>query len=189
MCEEIGLAYDIEKAKPHSAEIRAVNPSGKGPVLVDGDATIIDSAAICSFLADRYAPDRFSAPPGSAERGLIDSWLHFAQLDLEAPLWLKLRHTFLLPEAQRIDLGRFPRTEFAAAVQAFEQRLGDNRFAIGDRFTAADVILGHCGQWARSGKFTIESDRINAYMDRVLGRPAYERALAREASVKEKTSA
>lgn len=184
MCEEIGIDYEIIDAKPHSPQLLALNPSGKGPVLVDGDATIVDSAAICLFLADRYGADRFSAPPGTAERGAIDSWLHFAQLDLEGPLWLKLKHALILPEERRIDVRQYPREEFALAIAAMDARLGDRTFAIGERFTVADILLGHCGQWARAGKFAVESAAVNAYFDRVLARPALARAKAREAAVK-----
>ena len=45
------------------------------------------------------------------------------------------------------------------------------------------MILGHCGQWARGGKFAIESDPVNAYFDRVLSRPALARAREREREV------
>jgi glutathione S-transferase len=53
---------------------------------------------------------------------------------------------------------------------------------MGERFTAADVILGHCGQWARGAKFEIASERVNAYFDRVLARPALTRAKEKEAA-------
>ncbi len=180
MCEELGIAYDIEVAKPHSPQLKAVNPAGKGPVLVDGDLTVIDSAAICLYLADKHSDKGFSAESGTSERAQLDSWIMFAQLDLEGPLWLKLRHAFILPEELRCNLKNNPRLEFAAAVQAMEARLGDREFALGDRFTAADILLGHCGQWARGGKFAVESDTVNAYFDRVLSRPALARAKAFE---------
>ena len=57
-------------------------------------------------------------------------------------------------------------------------RLGDKPFALGDRFSAVDVLLGDMGNWARAGKFPIESERVNAYFDRVLSRPARARAQA-----------
>ena len=52
---------------------------------------------------------------------------------------------------------------------------------MGDRFTAVDVIIGHIGSWSRGAKFEITSERVNAYLDRVLARPALARAKAREA--------
>ena len=39
-------------------------------------------------------------------------------------------------------------------------------------------MLGDMGAWARACKFRIESDRVNAYFDRVLARPARARAQA-----------
>ncbi len=182
MLEELGQAYEIEKASPHSAELKKYNPGGKGPVLVDTHSSknvvIIDSAAICSYLADRHPEANMSAPPGTSERAAIDSWLHFTQCDLEAPLWLKAKHKFILPEALRLDVGKITKIEFDNAVTAMDARLGDNEFAIGSWFTSADVLLGHTGNWARNAKFAINSKRVNAYLDRVLARPAL--AVARE---------
>jgi glutathione S-transferase len=39
-------------------------------------------------------------------------------------------------------------------------------------------MLGDMGGWARAGRFTIDSDAVNAYLDRVLERPARARAQA-----------
>ncbi|MGI9357431.1 MAG: glutathione S-transferase family protein [Rhizobiaceae bacterium] len=176
MCQELDIPYQIVKAKPHTPELKAYNPAGKGPVLVDGDFTVIDSAAICLYLGDKHPEKGMSARPGTAERAALDSWVMFAQLDLEGPLWLKLKHKFLLPEELRCDLKDNPKREFDAAIATMEARLGDKEFALGDRFTAADVLLGHCGQWARGGKFDVQSGSVNAYFDRVLARPALARA-------------
>jgi len=187
MLEELGQAYEIEKASPHSAELKKYNPGGKGPVLVDShsgeDVVIIDSAAICSYLADRHPDAQMSADPGTSERAVIDSWLHFAQCDLEAPLWLKAKHKFILPEALRLDVSNITKFEFDNAVAAMDARLGDNEFAIGSRFTSADVLLGHAGNWARNAKFEINSERVNAYLDRVLARPALAAARKNEAGL------
>ena len=185
--EELGQAYEIEKASPHSAELKKYNPGGKGPVLVDDssgqDVIVIDSAAICSYLADCHPEVQMSADPGTSERAAIDSWLHFAQCDLEAPLWLKAKHKFILPEALRLDVSEITKFEFKNAIATMDARLGDNEFAIGDRFTSADVLLGHAGNWARNAKFEINSARVNAYLDRVLARPALAAAREKETSI------
>ncbi len=180
MCEELGQAYEIVVAKPHSPEMKAVNPAGKGPVLVDGDLIVIDSAAICSYLADKHPQKGMTAPSGSPQRAQLDSWIHFAQGDLEAPLWLKTKHKFILPEEMRLDVGDITGQEFTRAIAAMEARLGDGPFVMGEQFTAADVLLGHIGSWARNAKLAINSDSVNAYFDRVLGRDALARARARE---------
>lgn len=180
MLQELGQEYEIEKAKPQSAEIRAYNPAGKGPVLVDDNVTVIDSAAICLYLGDKHADMGLSAKPGTAERAELDSWVQFAQNDLDAPLWLKAKHSFIYPEEMRLNVREVTKLEFAQAIKAMDVRLGERQFALGNRFTTADVLLGHAGSWARGAKFEIESDRVNTYLDRVLAREALARARAYE---------
>jgi glutathione S-transferase len=183
MLEELGEPYEIVKAKQHSDVMYRYNPSGKIPALVDGDLVLTDSAAICLYLGDKHA-DKGLGPNSPAERGVMNSWLFFAQSELEAPLWNKLKHRLLLPEELRAEVGPWTKMEFDREIATLEKRLGDNAYAMGDRFTAADIIIGHCGQWARGAKFEIKSDKVNAYFDRVLGRPALARARAREEEAK-----
>jgi glutathione S-transferase len=114
----------------------------------------------------------------------MDSWMHFAQSEFEAPLWNKLRHRFLLPKEVRVDVGPAAVYDFASETKALDCRLGDKPFALGDRFSAVDVLLGDMGNWARAGKFPIESERVNAYFDRVLSRPARARAQANGGAIR-----
>lgn len=178
MLEELGVPYAFVEVGRRSPEAYALNPSGKVPILIDGDLRITDSAAICVYLADKHADKGFGANPGLAGRAEIDSWMHFAQSEFEAPLWNKLRHRFLLPKELRAEVGPATAYDFANEVKALDGRLGEGEFALGDRFSAVDVLLGDIGAWARGGRFRIESDRVNAYLDRVLSRPARARAQA-----------
>lgn len=182
MLEELEAPYQIVNAKMHTETMRRYNPSGKMPALLDGAHVVVDSAAIVFYLADKHE-DKGLGGNGPAERGEIASWLFFAQAELEAPLWNKLKHRLRLADELRAEVGPWCAAEFASEIETFDKRLGDRQFAMGDRFTAADVILGHCGQWARGAKFEIRSDRINAYFDRVLARPALARARQAETEV------
>lgn len=181
MLEELGQPYRIVKAARDSEEMYRHHPSGKGPTLIDGGIEVTDSAAICAYLADKH-PEKGMGPQTPAERAHLNAWLFFAQSELEAPLWNRLKHGSMLPEQERVDVGPWTTAEFTREIRSLETRLGANEFAMGGRFTAADVILGHCGQWARDAQFQIESERVNAYFDRVLARPALARAMAREAA-------
>ncbi|MBO6540308.1 MAG: glutathione S-transferase family protein [Rhizobiaceae bacterium] len=180
MLEELGEPYEIVKAKQHSEVMYRYNPSGKIPALVDGDLVLTDSAAICFYLGDKHA-DKGLGPNTVEERGLMNSWLFFAQAELEPPLWNKLKHRLILPEELRVDVGPWTKMEFDREIATLEKRLGDKPYAMGERFTAADVIIGHCGQWAGGAKFDIASDKVKAYFERVLSRPALARAKKREA--------
>lgn len=172
MLEELGEPYELVEVKLRSDALYALNPSGKCPVLADGDLVVTDSAAICVYLADKHADRGMGAAAGVRGRAEMDSWMHFAQSEFEAPLWNKLRHRFILPEALRVDVGPATAYDFASEVDALDRRLDGRDYALGDRFSAVDVMLGDMGGWARAGRFAIGSDRVNAYFDRVLARPA-----------------
>lgn len=179
MLEELEQTYEIVIAKPQSEIARTHNPSGKIPVLVDGGFVLTDSAAICVYLGEKHADKGFGSR-NLQERATIDAWMHFIQSEFEAPLWNKLKHKFILREEMRADVGPWTAWEFSKELKAVERRLGDNEYALGSHFSAVDILLAGCGSWARSGKFEIASDKINAYLDRMLDRPARTRAMASE---------
>ena len=101
MLEELGERYDIDACGPHSEAISGVNPSGKVPALKDGDDIVIDSVAICQYLADKHG--KFTAPAGTVERAKQDSFTHFALDEVDAILWTNARHSFVLPQEKRVE--------------------------------------------------------------------------------------
>ena len=63
-----------------------INPAGKLPVLVDGDAVLTESIAIVLYLGEKY-PERGLLPTGRGQRAEVDRWILFAATELEQPLW------------------------------------------------------------------------------------------------------
>jgi glutathione S-transferase len=177
MLEELGLDYDIDPADPRSDDILAINPSGKVPALKAGDDIIIDSVAICQYLADRHG--QFTYPAGSIERARQDSWTFFALDEVDSALWFFAKNTFVLPKELRSKTAREAcRFEFDRALTFLDRRLGDRAYVMGDQFTIPDLILGHCAGWAVNGaKWSIPEGRVADYVSRVRSRPACIRAL------------
>jgi len=180
MLEELGEPYEIVKTKMHTDLMRRYNPTGKMPALVDGDVVVTDSAAICAYLSEKHAGKGLGPNPGLAGQAEMMSWMIWAQAEFEPPMWNKLKHRLLLPETLRADVSAWISHEFSAETRGLEAKLAGRPYALGERFSAVDVILGHCGQWARSGKFEVASPVVSAYFDRVLARPALARAMERE---------
>ena len=78
--EESGLPYemipvDTRKGEQHHPEFLAINPNGKTPAIVDGDATIFDSNAILMYLAEKTG--KFLPENTPAARGQFLSWMMF----------------------------------------------------------------------------------------------------------------
>lgn len=177
MLEELGVDYEINPAAPRSDEAREFNPSAKVPaLLVDGEI-IIDSVAVCQFLADAHG--QLTAPAGTIERAKQDSWTQFAMDDIELPMWVYAKHAFILPEELRSERAQKACTfEFKKALDVFAKRLGDKPYVMGETFTVPDILLGHCGQWAKNGPgWEFPEGPVADYFARVIDRPAFARAV------------
>lgn len=174
--EELAQHYQLSAVGPHSPEIKALNPSGKIPALIDGDNTITDSVAIVQYLADKHG--KLSHRAGTIERARQDSFTQFACDDMDGNLWNTAKHRFVLPEELRLaDAKMANQWDFARAMNTLEQRLGSNRYIMGDQFTVPDIIITHCANWAQMSGFEIAGDSLNSYLQRVRERPAYEKTM------------
>lgn len=175
MMEELGLEYEHLTYAPGSKEASEINPSGKVPALIIGDDVIIDSVAIIQFLADKHGA--LTYPAGTIERAKQDSFTQFINDELDAALWSAARNTFVLPEDKRVpQIKETLKWEFARSLRILEKRMGDSEFVAGDQMTVPDIVLTHCGGWAKVAGFEIPDGPLKAYFKRMVARPAYQRA-------------
>ena len=176
---ELGIDYEFIHTQPRSDIAYSVNPAGKLPVLAINELPIIDSTAICMYLADTHFNKHLTYPPGTIERAKMDSWIQFAINDLEAPLWLIAKHEFVLAQKNRVpEILKQCKHEWETALDVMEKRLGDNHYVMGDNFSIADVILGQIGgRWATRRSMEIKSDSLNQYFQRVCQRSAIANAI------------
>lgn len=178
MVEELGKPYELvevdirsEEARP--AELMAASPMGKVPALVDGEARLSESAAICLYLADRYAPGRLAPTLDDPVRAEFLYWMFFTPAVIEPALSEKFRNL----EGDRFSSGW---GDYDAMLSTLDGGLARGSWILGDRFTAADVMVGSSVVFMRQFGVLPDSQRFHSYADRCLERPAYARALARE---------
>lgn len=177
--EELGEPYEIEPAAPQSPQILTYNPSGKVPVLLDGDAVLTDSVAICTYLADKHG--KLTFPAGTLDRARQDSFTQFCVDELEGALWTAAKNSFANPEDVRVpEVKKACAFDFARGLKTLEARLGDGPYVMGETFTIADIIIGHCGGWAVAAKFDLPKDGpLAAYFKRLRERPAFQAMMAK----------
>ncbi len=177
MLEEIDQPYELIPAYPRSEEVMALNPSGKVPVLQDGDATLTDSTAIITYLADKHG--QLTYPAGTIERGHQDALTHAVLDELDAVLWTAARHSFSLPEDKRVpDVKPSLKWEFTNNLNRLADRI-EGPFLMGDKMTIADIVFTHCLNWAFGAKFPIENEKALTYGKAMRARDAYGRAQAK----------
>ncbi len=178
MLEELEQPYEHVPASPRSPGVTNLNPAGKVPVLVEDGTPITDSTAIIQYLADKHGA--LTYPAGTLDRARQDSLTQFLLDEFDAALWMAARHSFILPEELRQSAVKDSlKWEFGNSQKTLAQRMGDGPFLMGAEMTVPDIILTHCGVWARTAKFPITVPKLGSYLERMQARPAFQRALAR----------
>lgn len=174
--EELGQPYDLTQSYPRSPEIAALNPTGKVPAMKLGEDVITDSSAIMLYLADKHAS--LMAPAGTIDRAQQDALFHLIIDEIDAVLWTGARHSFILPEDERVpEIKPALKLEFNRNLTRLADRM-EGEFAAGDTFTLVDILLTHCLNWAFSAKFDYDSDKMKAYAKRMRAREAFKRVTA-----------
>jgi glutathione S-transferase len=185
LLEEIGAPYECVRMSLQNGDQRKpdylkINPNGTVPALVDGEVRLFESAAICQYLADKFPDKRLAPPVGTPARGYYYQWIHFAMSAIEPPLLTIFLHTVMKPEAERIPQLVGPaREQLRAALGVLEQALSGRTFLLGDEFTTADVMVASTLAWAQMlGLMDAGAPTTAAYLGRLMGRPAFQRAMA-----------
>ena len=178
LMEEAGLPYervklDLAAGEHKRPEFLAVNPMGKVPALENGAAKVAESAALCAYVAD-LAPASGLAPPiGDPDRGRFLHWLFFSAGCIE-PAYMQKAMGWTIDRPSLAGWGGYE-----AVMDVLDEALSTGPWLLGDRFTAADVMVGtdlHFG--VRLFKFVESRPNFEAYIDRCEARPAFQRAAA-----------
>lgn len=174
LLEELGKPFkvqtiDLRKGEQKSDAYRRINPMGKVPALTDGKVTVTENPAICLYLADRYGYGKLAPKIEAAERGAYLRWMVFSTAVLEPAANLKS------VEAHQPGFGA-GWGDLATVVETVEAALETGPWLLGETFSAADVMLGSVISMAMFNNLLPDSDIIEAYRDRLVRRPAYQRA-------------
>ena len=193
---ELGVPFELSLVDRavgahKSPEYLGLNPNGLIPVLVDGDLVLYETAAICLHLADTHPAAHLAPPLGSVERAQFYKWLMWLTNTVQA----NLIHYFY--GHRLVDEGN---TAATAQIKAHTQaRVGECLAQIDAHLAAQDTPAG--GPWMMGAQYSVLdpyvwmvcrwtrgfSDRpartythIGPYLQRMLQRPAMQRAIAAE---------
>ena len=169
MLDECGAEYDIvpidfEKREHKSPEFLKINPAGKLPALVDGESKIFEGVAISLYLADKFSQANLAPKIGAAERGRYLSLMVYSTSQLEPAMGDAMLGGQTSPQRGW--------TDFETARNLIETELGDGPYLFREWFTAADVMIGSLFIWRRMLGGQPNRPKLEAYVDRLLARPA-----------------
>jgi glutathione S-transferase len=156
-----------DPANPH--------PHGKVPAISDDGVVVFESPAIALYLTDKFPRHRLGPLVGDSERGTYLSLLSYYGSVLEPSFMSK----FMNVEVPRLTAGWVPLEE---ALPTVMERLGKSVFLLGERFSALDVLYGTMFAMFAQSPLLPKSVVVEEYVKRVTSRPAFTRAMARDAA-------
>ena len=173
MLEELGQRYDMQvldlsKREHKTAEFLAMNPMGRVPVLRHRDQYISESVAICMYLADAFPEKGLNVPLGHRDRGRYLQWILFGPATMEgAIIWKAAGNA-------AAEYQPFASVDDVAATLAGAVR--GRQFLVGDRFTAADVVVGSSIMWGTRMMPVLPAlPELETYWQGLEERPAWRR--------------
>jgi GST-like protein len=182
MLEECGLPYDpipvdTRKGEQHKPEFLAINPNGKVPAIVDGDATVFDSNAILLYLAEKTG--RFLPPKGDKNRGELLSWLMFVASGVGPFSGQSVHFRQYAPEKIHYAINRYM-YEAQRHYGIVNERLGKHKYMVADTYGIVDMALWG---WARLIPVALGEDywpkfpNLKRLVEEISARPAAKAAL------------
>lgn len=183
LLEELGLPYeaipvDTRKGEQFSPAYLSINPNGKVPAIVDGDAVVFDSNAILLYLGDKTG--RFTPPPSDKARAELLSWMMFIASGMSPFSGQAVHFRHFAPEAVPYAQNRYS-YEAERHYRVLDDRLKDRRYLVGENYTIADMAMWG---WARVAPFVMGEEawskfpNVKRLVDEINERPPAAQAVA-----------
>jgi glutathione S-transferase len=177
--EELEVPYQniwMTPEKVREPDFRELSPSGLIPVLrLDDGRSVIESAAIVTFLADAHPNGKLAPPPGSVDHAVFLGWLSFMSTNLYWTINMTVQPELLAEgEAAQAALKAKAIERSHELFDVIEARLEqEGPWLLGDSFSAGDLYLFMLAIWAEPSEAALH-DRcpsIGAVCNGVRQRP------------------
>ena len=182
LLEELGMPYDLKVLDMKRGEQRepaylAINPMGKVPAVLHGDALVTEQPAVFMYLADLFPEAGLAPAIGDPLRGPYLRWLVYYGSCFEPALIDRaMKREPAAPSTS-------PYGDYDTMLKTLTDQLAKGPYLLGDRFSAADVLWGTALTWTTMFKLVPELPVITDYMARVNARPAVLRARQKDAEL------
>lgn len=180
LLEELGALYEIKivtiRRGDGSGSIDDSNPHphAKVPAIRHGSETVFESPAIVNYLTDTFPEAGLAPKIGEPGRGLYLSMLAYYGDVLEPAFLSKFLNT-------PVPRGTAGWVVVEEAMAFIDKALATHPYIAGDKFTAADVLYATTFGMFAQNPMMPKLASVEAYVKRCLERPAYARAMTKDA--------
>ena len=182
LLEELGTPYEIKLVTLRSSDGTSgpdpanPHPHGKVPAISDSDdgTVVFESPAIVLYLTDKFPTAGIGPTVGDARRGDYLSWLSYYTGVLEPAFMSK----FMKVEVPVVTAGW---VAVENAMPFIVKTLSAEPYILGEKFSGADILYATTFAMFGASPMMPKSEVIDGYVQRCLERPAYARAMAKDA--------
>jgi len=169
LLKELGIEEQIDQIQiayedMHKADYLNINPMGKVPCLVDQGIVISETAAIFTYLADKYIEKGLAPALDNPKRGAYLKWMFFCHgplteyMDLRS---LEVSNERIEQKKRGLAFGD-QETLFAFLKQGMQQA---NPYLLGEKISAADLYLGYWLVFAIAFKILPYLDEFKPFLE------------------------
>lgn len=195
--EETGVPFALElvdrtKAEHKSPAYLALNPNGLIPVLVDDESrgadgaplVLFETAAICMHLADVHAAAGLLPPFGTRDRAHAYKWMVWLANTLHPAIGVYFYPDRWTDDAAGVAAVKAKaEAKVGAMLELLDAELARHGgpWLLGTSFSVADPYALVLCRWTRGfGRPARTLPHLRPWLDRMLDRPAVQRAFATE---------
>ena len=180
LLEELGAPYklhvlDMKAGEQRRPDYLAINPMGKVPAIRHRGALVTEQVAIFLYLADLVPQAGLAPSLDSPSRGPYLRWMVFYAACYEPALVDKALKRE--PGATAMS----PYGNFDTMLATVTAQLDAGPYLLGQTVSAADILWGNALNWGTMFGLVAKTPVIEAYVARIMGRPAALKVLAADA--------
>jgi len=180
VCEEKAIPYDLKPSPPHSADVTAIHPFGKIPVMRHGDFELCESKAIATYL-DLTFPGPKLIPTEPRQAALTEQWVSLVNTRMDGTMVRTYLFAYIFPKGGD---GKPDRAAIEAVVPSLRQQMAvldgavaRTGYLAGNGYTLADInvmpILFYVRQFPEGAEGLAANHHLAAYFERHSARPSF----------------
>ncbi|MFA5955341.1 glutathione S-transferase family protein [Hyphomicrobium sp.] len=166
---------DMKKGEHKTPAFLAVNPMGKVPTVTADGTPVTEVGAITIFLADLFPEANLAPEVSDPARGTYLRWIVFNHAAIEPAVMDKARNTPSGLPSSALCYGSYDDT-----VSALASAVEHGPYILGERFSAADVVIGSAVRYLTMFKLLPAKPEFSSYLERMTSRAAFKSALAKD---------